>query len=251
MNHKGAGCSINGKNYELKIYNILKKCKLDQQEFDISFNTQQENELGGCGADNDIICSYINSESQQIIPIPIEIKKRKTPDWMQCSLKYCSNKWIGSSKNKIPEKSKLIFEEILSNTILFNGNIPPFMEKDITHEEWIHIKKNTFDFNDIYIDCPDDTIKRLYREKGCVYIQISDKGLYHLGDDICQFNVPEFICPQQLRIRTKIHTRKNTKGFCKLSVIIACQPKNINNIIASNYSLDNVLKLPPNLIYYS
>ena len=83
----------------------------------------------------------------------------------------------------------------------------------------------------MYIDCPDDTIKQLYSKKGCAYIQISDKGLYSLGNDICEFNVPEFICEQQLRIRTKIHTRKNNKGFCKLSVNIACLPKNIKNLI--------------------
>ena len=68
-------------------------------------------------------------------------------------------------------------------------------------------------------------------------------------NDICNFNVPEFICEQQLRIRTKIHTRKNTKGFCKLSVINSCQPKNIKNLVKSNYSLDNTSKLPINLLY--
>jgi hypothetical protein len=183
--------------------------------------------------------------------VPIEIKKSKTPDWMQCSIKYdCeSKKWIGSSKNKIPEKSKKIFEELISNSILFNGKIPPFMLRDITHKEWLDIKKETTDYNDTYLECPDDTIKKLYRVKGCFYIQISDKGLYYLGNDICEFNVPEFICEQQLRIRTKIHTTKNTKGFCKLSVTISCQPKNIKNLVKSNYSLDDSSKLPINLLY--
>ena len=105
------------------------------------------------------------------------------------------------------------------------------------------------DFNDIYIDCPNDTIKKLYSEKGCNYIQISNKGLYYLENDICEFNVPEFICERQLIIRTKIHTRKNVKGFCKLSVIISCQPKNIKNLLDSNYSLDDISKLPINLSY--
>jgi hypothetical protein len=73
--------------------------------------------------------------------------------------------------------------------------------------------------------------------------------LYHLGNDICGFNVPEFICEQQLRIRTKIHTKKNTKGFCKLSVTVACQPINIKKLIKSNYNLDNINLLPKNLIY--
>jgi len=241
MSSKGGGCSISGKNYELQVYNVVKKCKLN----DSDFNIQNEYELGGCNSKNDIECMMGN------IVIPMEIKKINTPDWMQCSLKYdCVNeKWIGSRNNKIPEKSKKIFEEILSNSILFNGKVPPFMIKNITHGEWVQIKKDTNDFNDTYLDCPNDTIKKLYSEKGCIYIQISEKGLYHLGNDLCGFNVPEFICEQQLRIRTKVHSRKNSNGFCKLSVTISCQPKNIKNLIKSNYSLDNISNLPPNLLY--
>ena len=107
----------------------------------------------------------------------IEIKKSNTPDWMQCSLKYdnINKKWVGSLKNKIPDASKKIFEELILEIKLFNGNIPPFMLRDITHEEWIKIKKETNDFNDTYIDCPNDTIKQLYSHKGCTYIQISNK----------------------------------------------------------------------------
>jgi len=240
---KGSNCSINGKKYELEIYNIIKKTKLNGK----LFNTQNENELGGCSHKNDLICNLYNDN--KYINVSIEIKKIKTPDWMQCSLKYdnINNKWIGSSKNKIPDNSKKIFENLIANNILFKGNIPPFMLQNITHNEWINIKKNTLDFNDMYIDCPSDTIMKLYNEKGCFYIQISEKGLYHLGNDICNFNVPAFICEQRLRIRTKIHERKNKSGFCKLSVTVACQPKNINSLVNSNYSLDNLKKLPTNL----
>lgn len=240
--NKGGGCSISGKKYELRVYNIVKKCKLNNKPF----NTQQEDQLGGCNSKNDIECNMFGEKD-----IPIEIKKMKTPDWMQCTLLYdnTTKKWIGSSNNKISENSKQIFLNLLSNYNLFNGNIPPFMLRDITHEEWIKIKRETNDFDDIYIDCPNDTIKRLYSEKGCVYIQISEKGLYHLGNDICGFNVPEFICEQQLRVRTKIHARKNSKGFCKLSVMISCQPKNIRTLQNSNYSLDTVEKLPINLLW--
>jgi hypothetical protein len=239
---KGSGCSINGKKYELQVYNIVKNSKLNGN----MFNTQNENELGGCSSKNDIECNMLSERD-----ISIEIKTSKTPDWMQCSLKYdnINNKWIGSAKNKIPEASKKVFEDLISTNTLFNGNIPPFMLKDITHEEWVKTKKETTDYNDIYIDCPNDTIMKLYSEKGCSYIQISEKGLYHLGNDVCDFKVPVFICEQRLRVRTKIHEKKNKKGFCKLSVTISCQPKNINNLINSEYSLDNHMKLPFNLDY--
>jgi hypothetical protein len=242
INKKGFNCSKEGKKYEKIIYEIVRKCELNNKKF----NTQNDDKLGGCNSCNDIECNLF-----EINDVPIEIKKINTPDWMQCSLKYNKDlsKWYGSYKNKIPDKSKILFENLINNVTLFNNKIPPFMIKDITHDEWIKIKKKTIDYNDIYIHCPNDTIKKLYKEKKCYYIQISKKGLYHLGHDICEFNVPEFICEQQLRIRTKIHTRKNSKGFCKLSVTVACQPKNITNLIKSNYTLDNIENLPKNLIY--
>jgi len=49
------------------------------------------------------------------------------------------------------------------------------MTNDITYDEWIEIKKDTNDFNDMYFDCPNDTIKKLYNYKNCLYIQISNK----------------------------------------------------------------------------
>jgi len=243
-NKKGSGCSISGKKYELVVYNIVKKTKLNG----IEFNTQKESELGGCTSKNDIECNMKEAEARDI---SVEIKKRKTPDWMQCSLKYdvTDKKWIGSKRNKIPEASKKVFEEFIASITLFNGKIPPFMLKDITHEEWVKIKRETSDFNDVYIDCPSDTIMKLYSEKGCSYIQISDKGLYHLGNDVCDFKVPAFVCDQQLRVRTKIHKTKNKNGFCDLSVMIACQPKNLNSLASSEFSLDNRMKLPSNLVY--
>lgn len=241
MYPKGFGCSKSGKQYEYLVHAIVKQVQLNGTQF----NTQCQEDLGGCGADHDILCN--DGEHS----VPIEIKKINTPDWMQCSIKYNSEmaRWQGSHRNKIPEKSKHIFENLLSTVSLFNGQIPPFMLRDITHTEWLQIKKETTDFNDAYIECPRDTIQQLYFHKGCVYIQISEKGLYHLGTDPCNFGVPEFLCDQQLRVRTKVHATNNKKGFCNLSVTIACQPKSpkIADLPISPYSLDDVSRLPANL----
>ena len=239
---KGANCSIKGREYELKIHDIVKRCEING----IDFNTQTPSKLGGTGPANDIECNL-----QQEGDIAIEIKKCKTPDWMQCSLIYSKTlqKWIVNPKGKIPIKSKDLFEELISGIKLFNGNIPPCIEHKMTHEEWVIAKSKTNDFSDIYIDCPSDTILRLYKEKGCSYIQISDKGLYHLGDDICDFGVPMFICEQRLRVRVKIHKTKNKEGFCDVSVIVACQPKNITKLVKSSHSLDDVKCLPKTLTY--
>ena len=60
-----------------------------------------------------------------------------------------------------------------------------------------------------------------------------------------------FNIEQQLRIRTKIHARKNKKGFCNLYVTVACQPKDITELNPSKYTLDDKNKLPLSLIYES
>ena len=70
-----------------------------------------------------------------------------------------------------------------------------------------------------------------------------------MGEDVCNFGVPIFETEQQLRVRTKVHAREDTDGFCKLSVTVACQPKNINFLPRSPYSLDDKNRLPPNLTY--
>jgi hypothetical protein len=241
--NKGALCSVSGGNYEKKIYKVVQQCNING----VKFNTQPEEELGGSSSNNDVECNYTGSRD-----IGIEAKKYKTPDWMQCSIIYNeeTKKWEGSKKCKIPPKSRDIFIQLIKDYNIFDGDIPPFMQKPITHEEWLQIKKDTKKWDDQYFDISNDIIRKLYREKGCQYIQISDGyGLYHLGEDICNFSVPIFDIEQRLRIRTKIHTRKNKKGFCSLSVTIAAQPKNIKKLNKSTYSLDDRDKLPGKLVY--
>ena len=173
---------------------------------------------------------------------------------MQCTIKYNkeTKKWEISERHRIPIKSVQIFKRILNRynkkKLIFKGKIPPFINRQITHSKWLEIKRSSNDFKDTYIDCKEDTIRELYREKGCKYIQISEKGLYHLGDDICKFGVPIYKCKQDVRIRTKIHKRCDKNGYCTLSVMLAAKPKNINNVEKSAFSLDDICRLPKNLI---
>ncbi len=236
---KGKQCSIEGSNYEKKIHNILLYTKIDGE----AFNTQKEEDLAGSGHGNDIECDYKGKK------VGIEVKKCKAPDWMQSSIKLVDNKWVPTTKGNKNNKSIEIFEKILSDINLYERKTPPFFEKELTHKEWTKIKEETNIWNDFYKNIPNNTINELYKEKGCYYMQVSDYGLYHLGEDICNFGVPEFTIEQELRIRIKIHTRKDKKGKCRMSVTAACKPKNIKNLEKSKYSLDDVDKLPTNLIY--
>ena len=239
---KGALCSVEGEKYEIQVHSIVSKVKLSGK--DINFNTQKVQELAGSSSKNDIECNF-NKEKD----IGIEIKKMKTPDWMQCSLKFKNNKWEGTKNGKIPEEARKIFDELINKMKLFNGKIPPFFSQNMTKKEWDNFKGKTLDFDDNYSVIPSDTIRKLYAAKGCYYIQISGgKGLYHLGNDICDFKVPEFTCDLELRVRIKIHSSKNSKGFCSLSVTAACHPKNIMDLEPSKYSLDDINKVPLNII---
>lgn len=242
---KGSRCSVEGNNYEKKIHNVIKYCNINNK----SFNTQKEDELAGSSCKNDLECNFIGGND-----IGIEAKKYNTPDWMQCSIKYNkeTKSWEATNKGKNPIGCREMFNKFINEIDLYNGEIPPFMEKSITHEERVKIKSETNKWNDIYTDIPSNCISKLYQVKGCNYIQISNGyGLYHLGHDICNFDVPLFNIEQRLRIRTKIHTRKNKKGFCNLSVTVACQPKDITKVKQSKYSLDDKDKLPVSLIYKS
>lgn len=240
---KGSQCSVSGYKYEKEIHNICKKCDINNKPF----NTQKDKELAGCSNKNDIECNFIEEKD-----IGIEIKKSNAPDWMQCIIKYNKKTKKYEATNKGTKRIECIeiFNSLINDINLYDGEIPPFEEKLITHEEWLNIKRETDKWDDIYINIPPDSISRLYQKKGCDYIQISDGyGLYHLGKDICDFGVPLFEIEQQIRIRTKIHTRKNKKGFCSLSVTVACKPKDIKKLSPSKYSLDDKNKLPPLLIY--
>lgn len=235
---KGSMCSKNGYEYEKKIFDILQLTKLNNKKF----NTQDLKDLGGSSSRNDIECNlHIDND------IGIEIKKYNTPDWMQCTITYKNNKWITTDKGKIPHDCRIKFNTLLENVMIFDNKLPPFINKSLTYDEWIEIKKNDKTWNDMYIDIPNTIIRNLYKLKDCYYIQVSDYGLYHLGHDICNFNVPEFTLDQKMRIRIKVHTKKNTKGFCNLSITASCLPKDIRQLNKSPYSLDDKNKLPVNL----
>lgn len=238
--NRGYQCAQSGLLYEKVVFNTISTLMYK----DHKFTSQIEEDLGKKD-DIDLICNHKDHPM-----VGIEIKKKDTPDWMQCSLKYdvIEKKWEGSKNGRIPVSAREVFNKLLADSVIFNHQVPLFMQKNIRHDEWLSIKQNTSDFRDVYIDIPDTTIRDVYRQKGCYYIQVSKKGLYHLGDDIYGFNVPEFIIDQQIRVRTKIHKRINKEGYCDMSVMAACQPKNINLLDASKYSLDNYRRLPKVLV---
>ena len=112
FNLKGSNCSRNGNKYERLCYNIVKNTTINNKKF----NNQSDDELGKSSKRPDLICTYNN------IKIPIEIKKSKTPDWGQFTIKFNNNKWCSNSK---------LIDSILNKNKLFNFTEPCFLKKKL------------------------------------------------------------------------------------------------------------------------
>ena len=237
---KGARCSVQGKHYEERIATLCRTIK--SIHLDKPFNTQYKNELGGCSAGQDV---YVNFREIQDIGVEV---KRMTPDWMQMSIipgVHPSKIWNSTSRSKIPLESKTIFTSLLSNLDMFPA--PPFLQKEITYEEWLEIKTI---YKDRYLDIPNDTLSRAYNAKGTQYIQLLNYGLYHTGDDLCNFQVPFFECEQRLRVRCKRHGKKDALGNNVPSSVMASLCPKLKTLPKSPYSLDNIYNLPPGLVNF-
>lgn len=233
---KGARCSASGTAYERQIAAV---CRLATLPNGMPLCSQTDADLAGSGAGIDIKLNWLSTGD-----IGVEAK-RPTPDWMQMKLIAGLNgTYVGVAGGKIPEASRLIFNQVLSALTLFGGKTPPFLLGDITYSDWTKLKATSSDFKDVYIPCGSDTIAALYKAKGCQYIQIAGKGLYHTGIDVCGFGVPAFVCDQQVRIRIKVHGRCTARGFASLSIMAAAQPVSLPGLTASPYSLDSACRLP-------
>ena len=252
MNKKSRGANAvkSGNLYEKEVWNIVSNCSYTYNNMKLSFNKQLETDLGGSSAKHDLLCSFFGQDNN----VEIEVKRKTTPDWMQCCLYYneSTKRWQPKrTNNKIPNAAIDLYEELLETyqmeNNIFNGRILNLKE-DRTMERWKEEKK---DFKDIYFEIPNDFIAKLYSSKQCKYIQVSEFGLYHVGEeDFCHFNTPRFITPSLGRIRVKYH-RVKKDGNLSLSVVISACPNRIVLLKKSNISLDSIIRLPSCLKFES
>lgn len=230
---KGSKSSINGSMYEKNIHSNIKYSLYKNEPL----NSQHRNKLGGSSSGPDIKLDHNG------ISYFLEIKNNIYTDYGQASIDKINNEWKSKSGNKV-------FDNLLRELVIFDDKTPYFINNNITYYEFIKIKNaSDYNFNDIKIKIPKDSIANFYDNKNCKYIQINGYGLYYLIDDPLRFNVPKFEPECVMRIRIKIHTRKNKKGYCKLSVTAAIRidDKFIKNYPKSPYSLDDPKKFPNNI----
>jgi len=113
--------------------------------------------------------------------------------------------------------------------ILFGGRVPSFMKGDKSRETWNaekHMFNEYYDLNDLAL------VAYMYRRKGCVYIQVQGKGLFHTGRNPLGLDVHFLRIPVRMRARCKQH-----KGKVPSSAMVSLV-YNYKDIPVSNVDLD-------------
>jgi hypothetical protein len=184
-----------GKDYEKRIFRLCNKrgCIFPGTS----------NAGGGSGAD---ICLTHNNK-----PLNIECKSAGA-DWGQESLQYMQNQW---SWTKVDETTKYlesinVTDEINKNFI--PKNIPP---SNLSSAKWKKVRQNFIGvtekdhdqqgFDKAHIPLTLEPLIKFYNSKNCYYLQLSEHGLYHLGEDRYGLGTPEFDGTIYFRFRAKMH----------------------------------------------
>ena len=131
---------------------------------------------------------------------------------------------------KIPQYTRTYFEEIINAdynnliNMIYYRNQEPHILQDISTKNSIMLHE--------------ETMSLLYKNKGSVYIQARDKGLYHTGDDIMEFNAK-----QTLKFKPIIVSNNHIR-------LISYIDFNSSTLNSSNYSLDLYSYKLPNQLYF-
>jgi hypothetical protein len=108
------------------------------------------------------------------------------------------------------------FKSLIGDYVPFKGEVPSFLKGDKSFETWVNEKHN---FKGEYIPVGNNAVTRYYENKGSKYIYIESKGMYHTGEDPCQFGVPLFLSNTRIRIRCKQHGSSSVPGSVMASLV--------------------------------
>lgn len=182
-----ATCLNAGRQYELKIVDVLSRLRYNNQRLNVQALT------AAASHDNDVVFAIREKY------YGIECKNRGAFEGGGRVLKVVNG-------SLCVEDSGLI-KTLYGEHVAFNGMIPAFLGGDRSKETWLTQK---YLFQDEYIHVAPTAISEYYRAKGSSYIQVEGKGLYHTGHDVLEFGVPLFQGDTRLRIRTTKHIDRKT-----------------------------------------
>jgi hypothetical protein len=227
--------SINGKAYERQVAKVCAQVSSPHAPH-APLNTQTPGQLGGCSGGHDVALNF-----KAPADTFVEVKGRNAPDWIQTSIIPKRRRWTSRPKSQLPKVVTRVIERHLTNVNIFGNTTPIFLERKISHDEWLRLAPQ---YKDCYFDCPSTTIAMAYKMKGANYIQVMGYGLYHTGKDTCGFGVPKFECQQRVRVRCKRHGRNESEKSIPTSVVASLRPI-LSTLAKSPFSLDAWSKLPP------
>ena len=216
MMTRGGNSLRSGRTYEETIKLVLTRISLNDVKLEVKETT------AGAGWGNDIAFTHGDAE------IGIEIKNKGGFEGGGKTLKHDGTSW------KVTEDC--FMKNVIGDANPYDGQIPAcFADKNLS--VWNREKHL---FGDIYIEKPGSTVSDYYREKGCAYIQIKGKGLYHTGIDILNLGVPLFSVPTMLRIRVTKHKKKGVPTDVTAALVFKRK-----DIEKSPYCLET--NLPPSM----
>jgi hypothetical protein len=203
-----------GRLYEAIINNLLKNKRINNVKLVVNEFT------AGAGKGKDIVFKCGDLE------LSIEVKNGGAFEGGGKTLKHNGHSWVINDE--------CFLKDIVGAANPYGGIIPEcFATKSLS--TW---NKEKSRFGDVYISKHNTIISEYYRAKGCNYIQIKGKGLYHTGSDPLNLGVPFFSVSTMLRIRVTKHKKKGVPTDVTAALVFKRK-----DLVKSTYCLET--KLPP------
>ena len=162
----------------------------------------------------------------------VEIKNKTAPDFGQKKLTWTKQKgWEWSEKDIITDLydrlgvMKYIDKNFVPRRYTVSAGSISMLDKK--HDQQQFEKRGIVLSNPRYL-------YEFYARKNCYYIQIENKGLYHLKNDIANLVVPRFMPELTLRLRAKTHQSIPIYSYSFFAVIQA----QTNRMAKSLYDLE-------------
>ena len=224
----------------------------------VSFLADSLHAQGGSSPNPDIAFQYIDKHGK-VQKSNIEIKTRfDGTDWGQFQMVHQDGLYKPKHTQHQDSHSLWMaqkYAHVLNahkKTIALQ--LPP---SNLTLDQWHEYKKKCQEnaktqlngrdpTQDVYIPVCSDDILHYYSGKRNAYVQVNGYGLYHLGEDVCDFGVPRLALDDvDLRFRIKNHgSRKDRTQVFSLTAALRIRKKPKK----SNMSLDDVQSFPKQLI---
>ena len=154
----------------------------------------------------------------------VEVKNRTAPDFGQKGLIWdkSTKKWDWREHDVV---SKL-YDQFGAKKYIDKNFIPRRYSVEPLHKLTLSDKKfdqKTFEKRGILLTNL-NLLYKFYARKDCYYIQIENKGLYYLLQDVANLNVPRFVPELYMRLRAKTHHSSPTYAYSFFAVMTARTP---------------------------